>query len=162
RQSFLHWYYVLIHYMGALFCYLLCRELGCSREASLLGGIVFGLGGYVGTTDWPQMLNGAIWSPLVFLFLVRVMRSANVLANAALAGACLGVAFLSGHHQIPIFITLTSIGFWIYLIFSEAPSRRLVLMGGAALFIAFTIVVSGLQTLPAYECGKLALRWVSA
>ncbi len=70
----LNWYYFAIHYLAALFCYFLCRDLGRSLAASILGGVSFALGGYIGTTDWPQMINGAIWGPLVFLFLFRAAR----------------------------------------------------------------------------------------
>ncbi|HVV44526.1 MAG TPA: hypothetical protein VHC72_04950, partial [Bryobacteraceae bacterium] len=34
---YLNWYYMLIHYMGALFCYWLCRDLGRSELASVAG-----------------------------------------------------------------------------------------------------------------------------
>src|SRR5579864_1390571 len=57
----IQWYYVVFHYMAALFCYLLCRDLGRSRAASLIAGLAFSLAGYVGSTDWPQMVNGAVW-----------------------------------------------------------------------------------------------------
>src|SRR5512133_994816 len=79
RQSALHWYYVLIHYMAALFCFWLCRDLGRSRAASLLAGLGFALAGWMGSTDWPQMLNGAVWTPLVFLFLLRAVRGESAL-----------------------------------------------------------------------------------
>jgi hypothetical protein len=36
--SHLHWYFVLLHYMGALFCYWLCRDLNRSRTASVIAG----------------------------------------------------------------------------------------------------------------------------
>src|SRR5690349_9162863 len=49
----LQWYYVMIRYMAALFCYLLCRDLGRSRGASLIAGLAFGLAGYVGRTSQP-------------------------------------------------------------------------------------------------------------
>src|SRR5581483_6027736 len=70
----LQWYYVVIHFMAALFAYWLCRDLGRSRAASFAGGLVFALAGYVGTTNWPQMVNGAVWTPLVFLFQLRAAR----------------------------------------------------------------------------------------
>ena len=41
----------------------MCASL--SRAASVLGGLVFALGGFMGNTDWPQILNGALWLPLV-------------------------------------------------------------------------------------------------
>jgi hypothetical protein len=159
RQSYLHWYFVLIHYLGALFCYWLGRDLKRSRTASILAGVVFGLSGYCGSVDWPQMLNGAIWAPLVFLFFLRAMRGEAPLANSALAGAALGVSFLSGHHQAPVFISLAVGGAWIYFwIRAEVPRARIAAL--AALFAVFVVLTSGLQVLPIYEYGKLSLRWV--
>ena len=83
RQSFLHWYFMLIHFQAALFCYWLCRDLKRSRAASLLAGLTFGLGGFVGTSLWPQMLNGAVWAPLVLLFFLRAMRGERPVSSAA-------------------------------------------------------------------------------
>jgi Bacterial membrane protein YfhO len=159
--SYLNWYFVLIHYMGALFCYWLCRDLKRSRTASVIAGAAFGLSGYLGAIGWPQMLNGAVWAPLVFLFFLRAMRGHSPWANAALSGAALGFAFLSGHHQIPIFLSLAVGAAWIfYWMKAEMPRRKII--GLAVLFGIFVVLTSGLQILPIYEYGKLALRWVNA
>ena len=159
----LNWYFVAMHYMAALFCYLLCRDLKLSLPASLLGGAAFGLGGYIGSTDWPQVLNGAVWLPLVFLFFLRAMRNERPLVNSALSGMFLGMAFLGGHHQMPFYITLAIGAAWIYYFFvvkRETPfARRTALVAVFGLFLA---LVSALQTLPAYEYGKLAVRWVGS
>lgn len=161
RQSFMHWYFVVIHWMGAVFCYWLCRDLRRSRGASILAGAVFGLGGYLGTTDWPAMLNGAVWAPLVFLFLLRALRGERPLASAAAAGALLGVSWLGGHHQVPIFVTIATGAVWLYFILRGGrPDWRLVRL--AAVFAVFLALTGALQTLPAYEYGRLAKRWVSA
>ena len=82
----LQWYFVVIRFMALAFCYLLCRDLGRSRPASLLAGSVFALGGYIGNTGWPQMVNGVLWLPLVFLFLLRATRGQYPLRNAGLSG----------------------------------------------------------------------------
>ncbi len=159
RHGYLHWYYVLIHFMAVLFCYWLCRDLKRSRTASLLAGISFGLGGYIGTTDWPQMINGAVWAPLVFLFLLRSLDGRRPVASAALAGMFLGIAWLSGHHQIPIYVTLAAGGVWLYHMLRKGwPNWRLARL--AAVFLLFTALVGALQILPAYEYGKLSRRWV--
>jgi hypothetical protein len=152
----LAWYYVVIHLMAAWFCYLLCRGLGRSRAASLAGGLIFSLSGYLGGISWPQMINGAVWAPLVFLFQFRAAER-RPFANAALSGMFLGIAFLSGHHQIPVFIALAWAGVWIYRIVRD---RRFVLP--AALALVFAGLAGALQTLPTYEYGRLAKRWVSA
>lgn len=153
----LAWYFVAIHLMAAGFCYLFCRSLGRSRTAGLAGGLIFSLSGFLGNTAWPQMMNGAVWIPLVFLFQLRASRGRRAAANAALSGMFLGVAFLSGHHQIPIFTAVASVGVWIYLL---ARNRRLLVPAAAALL--FAGLSGAMQTLPAYEYGRLAKRWVSA
>ena len=153
----LAWYYVTIHLMAAGFCYLFCRSLGRSRTASLAGGLIFSLSGFLGNTPWPQMMNGAVWIPLVFLFQLRASRGPRPAVNAALSGMFLGIAFLSGHHQIPIFTTVAWVGVWIYLL---ARDRRLLVPAAVALLFAF--LSGAMQTLPAYEYGHLAQRWVSA
>lgn len=157
----LQWYYVMIHFMAALFCYLLCRDLGRSRGASLIAGLTFSLAGYVGWTDWPQMVNGAVWTPLIFLFLLRAVRGVRAWASASLCGASLGMAWLSGHHQVPIFLTLASGGTWLYYIFKDGrPDWRITRLAGVAM--VFAPIVGALQILPAQEYGRLAWRWAGA
>ncbi len=142
--------YILTHFLAALFCYWLCQYLGRSQAASILAGAAFALSGVVGSVGWPQMLNGAIWTPLVFLFLLRSIRGERPLASAGIAGAFLGVAFLSGHHQIPTFIGLMAAGVWIF----EIWRHRLPALKPAALFIVFTVLVSALQNCPRTSTGR--------
>jgi Bacterial membrane protein YfhO len=160
-QWALHWYYVLIHFQAALFCYWLCRDLGRSPAASVFAGSIFAFSGFVGTTDWPQMLNGAVWAPAVFLFFLRMLRGERPLLNAAWSGACLGIAFLSGHHQIPVFISLALGGAWLYYLFEEGrPDRKRI--QNLLVFGLFVVLLGAFQMFPAYEYGKTALRWVGA
>jgi hypothetical protein len=162
RHDALIWYFVLIHYMAALFCYLLCRDLGRSRAASVLAGCVFAFGGYVGNVDWPQMLNGAVWAPLVFLFLLRILRGWQVLASAVLCGFFLGVSFLSGHHQVPLFVfyatLLTMLFFAVRAAYRRESFAKLALATVTIVVMAF--LAGAAQILPAWEYSKLAYRWV--
>ncbi len=113
----LHWYWVLIHWLGAVFCYALCRDLGAGHTASLLGGCVFALAGFLGHTDWPQILMSSIWVPLVLLFFARAARGRTPASSAALCGAALGMAFLSGHHVVPTFTMVLVGALWlVYLV----------------------------------------------
>jgi hypothetical protein len=161
RPLFLDWYYVAIHFMAAAFCYRLCRDLGRSQNASLLAAMIFSFAGYVGSTQWPQMLNGAVWIPLVFLYLLRAGAGKRTVVNGALAGALFGVAWLSGHHQVPMFTSLAFAGAWLYFIFREGrldwPMAR-----AAAVSLVFVALCGALQILPALEYGHLARRWVGA
>jgi hypothetical protein len=157
RQDVLHWWYVLVHYLAGLTAYTLCRDLGRSRLASVLGGIVYSLAGYVAYTDSPQMLHGAIWAPLVFLFLFRAERGENQLRNALLSGFFLGISWLAGHHQMQIFLSLAVAAMWLWIC---ARNRKLLLCAAAA--FAMTAMTSAFQTLPAAEYGHQAVRWVGA
>jgi hypothetical protein len=161
QQSYLHWYFVLAHFMAAWFCYMLCRDLKRSRSAAVVAGCAFALGGWVGTIGWPQMLNSAVWAPLVLLFLLRSLRGEHPVASAAASGAFFGMAWLGGHHQIPIFLLLATGGIWLYHVFWKLrPDWHVARL--AAIFLIFTVLVGGLQILPAYEYGRLAKRWVGA
>jgi len=155
RQNIANWYYVLIHWLAALFAWKLCRDQGCTEWGALLGGFLYGTGGYFGYVDWPQMLNGAVWAPLVLMYLLRAERGERVWASAAMGGLCLGVALLSGHHQVPIFIGLSAAAVWGFLIYHD---RRLA--APAMLFFVMAGLASALQALPAWEYSRHAVRWV--
>jgi hypothetical protein len=88
-----HLYFILTHCFAALFCYWLCRDLGRTVPASVFAGFAFALGGTVGSIEWPQMLNGAIWIPLVLLFYLRSVRGPGDLRSAAFSGTFLGIKF---------------------------------------------------------------------
>lgn len=168
RLGYLHWYFVAIHWMAAVFCYWLCRDLRRGRIAALFGGSLFALSGFMGTTDWPQMLNGAVWIPLVILFLLRALRGERPISNGILAGVFWGVSWLGGHHQVPIFLSLTVGALCLYhAIELQADSRlgfriRWHVVRLTALAAAFAVAAGALQILPAVEYGKLAIRWVGA
>lgn len=156
-------YWIAIHYMAALFCFFLLRDLKRGFAASLLGSVAFAAGGYMATIAFPQMQNGAVWIPLVFLFTLRAMRGERPRTNAALSGMFLGVSLLSGHHQVPIFIALTIAGVWTYHLARQRTARQIrTALGCIALFGIFAVLASGLQSLPAVEYGRLSLRWAGA
>lgn len=161
--GFLNWYFVLIHYFAALASYALCRDLKCSRLASLFGGAAFALCGYFAVLGWPQMLNGATWAPLVFLFFFRVLRGESPVRNSIFCGAIYGFSFLSGHHQAPIFVGLALTFSWLYcLAIYRRRGQTLLGLACAACTVVFTGLVSAAQMLPAIEYGKHSLRWVNA
>ena len=160
RLFWINAYFLTIHYLGALFCYLLCRDLGRGVPASVFGGAAFALGGWLGPTDWPQMISGGIWAPLVFLFFLRALRGDRPIRNGALAGAMLGLAVLSGHHQIPIFIALAVGGCWLYYLAHGWMDRRRWL--ALAAFGTMAGLVGAIQILPASDYGHQAVRWVGS
>lgn len=156
----LHWYWVLIHWLAAAFCYWLCRDLKAGVLPSLLGASIFALAGFMGHTEWPQMLMSAVPIPLVLMFFARVFRGERPLANAALCGAALGAAFLAGHHNIPIYTAVIMGALWLWFLASRRRERKA--WTSAAVFLLVFPLVSAFQALPAIEYGRHALRWVGA
>ena len=157
RPFYLNAYFILIHFIAALNCFLLCRYLGRSRLAGIIAGCLFAFGGYVGNIDWPQMINGVIWAPLVFLFLLRATSGIQPAFSSACSGLFLGLCWLSGHHQGPTFVTYAVAFTWLYFIWQKPSTAKL-----AVLFGIFFIATAGLQIFPALEYGKLARRWVGS
>ena len=160
RQDVLHWYYVLTRVLAALTCYAFARGLGRSRAASIIAGCVFSLAGYVAYTDWPQMVNGAVWAPLVFLYIFRVSKGERVLASSLLSGFFLGLVWLTGHHQMPLFVSLGACGVWLAVIADRKFGAKTIRL--AALAFVMTGMTSAFQTLPLAEFGRSAVRWVGA
>jgi hypothetical protein len=73
----------------------------------------------------------------------------------------LGVAWLSGHHQLPFFTTLAAGGAWLYYIFRSGRLDQRVALAAMTAFL-ITGLTSALQILPASEYAHLAKRWVGA
>ena len=150
-------YWVLIHWLAAVFMYALCRDLGCGYAASILGGAIFAVAGFVGHTDWPHVLIGAIWIPLVLLFFARVVRGHKPVSSAALCGAALGLAFLGTHPVVPTFTTLLAGALW--LAYVAGDWRRARYFG---VFLVAWMGMASAQILPAIEYGRQAVRWAGA
>ena len=159
RLSNLNWYFVLIHFMAALAAYALCRDLGRSRTASVFGAAAFAFGGYVATTAWPRMLHPTVWAPLALMFSLRAIRGEKPIRNSLLSGLFLGVQWIGGHHQIPVFTLLAITGLWIFHIARGDRIRRV------GLYLALVIMMVGtgaVQMFPAFSYGHGAVRWVNA
>lgn len=155
--AFLNWYYVIAHTIAAVSCYALCRDLRRSRAASMAGAFAFAFGGFVGSVAWLDVLNGAIWTPLLCLLFLRAARGIRPWRNAALCGLVLGVAWLSGHHELPLLISYSLAGGWAW-----AAWRRgwRAVAGPAALMFVIAGLLAAVQLWPTAEFARRSQRWV--
>ncbi len=155
QYAYLNGYWVLLHALAALACYALCRDWGLSRTGALLAAIGFGCGGFLGTVAWLDVAAGAIFTPLVLLYLSRALEGRRPYASAACAGLFLGLAWLSGHHEIPLLVSFLFLTIWAIAIWHRRAALPLA-------FIAVLIagLVAALQVLPTVEFGRLSQRWV--
>ncbi len=140
-----HWWFVLLHMIAGVFAYWLCRDLRLHRLAAISGGVFYAIGGYMGHTTWPSYLGGAIWFPLIALYGIR--------GNPWMTGLFLGLSWMSGHHQVPLFATVAGLG-----LVAANPSRARLRFAVTALTVAG--LVGAVQILPALEYGRHTVRWV--
>ncbi|MCZ2149722.1 MAG: YfhO family protein [Bryobacterales bacterium] len=155
KFGYLNWYWALIHFLAALFAYLLARDLGLGKEAAWMSAFAFGYGGFVGTVAWLDVVNGAIWTPLIILFVLRAERGWSRMPSAALGGLFLGVAWLSGHHEAPILVSLLCAVTWLYFC-----RRKRELLPAAGLFFLVCGLIAAVQVIPTYEFARHSVRWV--
>ena len=168
----LHVFLVLAHLLGACFMFFLAKELGVkSGFGAFISALCFGLGGFVGNNPWPNILDSAIWLPLIFLFLLRALRtesSGRGILYASLGGLCLGMSILAGSLHVPIMNAIAVVTAGIFFAWQEgkepaAPRKGLPLFGRCGLLVLVVGIVSfaaaAIQLLPSIEYSALALRW---
>jgi len=163
QTPILNGYFVFIHILGAWAMYALLRSIRLVPPVAALAAVAFGAGGFMATVDWPQMLNGAIFLPIVILFWLRFFRAPGRFVFAALAGAAGGFSVLSGHHSSPIIILTAVAGVTAYMLFERRLTRRRVACYavGAGFFGLFFFLLSAAQSLPATEYWRVAYRFIN-
>ncbi len=157
---FLNVYFLLIRWIGAAGMYRLARGLGCGRAVSVLAGFAYAVIGNFALHMRPQMAMGAMWAPWGLRHLLRALDrppGAESARQAALGGFFLGLCWLGGHHQAPLFLSL---GFALVWAASVVRDPRRIL--AAAVFFTMAAAAGAAQLLPAMEYGRRAVRWVGA
>ncbi|MGO4883126.1 MAG: hypothetical protein ACLP59_20225 [Bryobacteraceae bacterium] len=161
----LNWLFLTMHFAGAWFFFLLCRDQGLSRTASMIGSISFSCGGYFGGAPWLDIGNGISLTPVIFLFAMRIWSEHKVRESAVLLGAAIGFSWLSGHHEAPMIncyaVVLGSLCVAVHRSLTARHLRTGVL-GWLAVALALGVAISAVQTAPLYEFARLARRWVGA
>ncbi len=142
-------------FLAGLFCFLLAKSWGLSREASLFSAITFMLGAaVVHYTTYLPLLSSSIWLPLTVLAYQRAVASESR-RWIAFGGVSLALQILGGHPQ-PVFYTLLLLfGYGVCFAFGKSFLRRLAVlavMGGIALGL------SGVVVLPAIQLMRLSTR----
>lgn len=152
---FFNLYFLAIRWLGAAAMYRLARSLGCGRALSVAAGFAFAAVGWFAFQTRPQMAMSAAWAPLVLRYVLPCLQSDHRWREAVLGGFFLGLCWLGGHHQAPLFLS-TGIGLaWAGLLVRQ-PRR----WPAAALFLLTAAAAAALALLPAVEYGRRAVRWV--
>ena len=115
----LEWEAVVHFGLAATFTFLLVELLTSSVAAGLIGGVVFGFGGFL--TSYPSqqlpVLESTVWLPLELYCLERAARSKGWLASSrwvAAAGACVALAVLAGHPQTVLYLAYIAAAYFLF------------------------------------------------
>jgi hypothetical protein len=167
-------FFVFTHFLGVCFFFVLARELGRSRFASLVSSLCFSLAGVVGHLSWPHMLESSIWLPIILLFLLRAFKERNTRRAALCAAVCglaLGMSILAGGLHVVIMQCLVIVSTAVFYGWQGHYSGdefwpRSAMLVRIAWLTAVAVVVAGaagaIQLLPSAEYSPLALRWMGS
>ena len=165
-----HQWIALAHFLGAAFMFALAREMGLSRFASMVAGICFAFGGFVAQVPWPDMVQTAIWLPLIFLFFLRALRAPALrpaISYALLGGLCMGLSILAGRLHVVMMQGMTVVGAAIFAGFHPEtqggegkpnPWVRPAVAAAGVLAVAFC--AGAVQLFPSIEHGAMVIRFV--
>jgi hypothetical protein len=109
--------YILAPYLlSSIFTYAYLREVGRSYIASLLGGLVFGYGGFmfspIGLTG--VHVNSALWLPLLLVGVERA-RKRPFLPCLLITTGAYTMSILAGSGQLFVYAGLVATGYGIFL-----------------------------------------------
>lgn len=158
--------HVLIATLGA---YMFARRrLDASINAALLGGVSFGLGGYLGAqVEHFNQLQALAWMPWVWLAYERAAGADDRIQQvkaSLLVGSLAGLMLLAGHTQsvFIVFVGLTAYALWPALEHwregrgaLRSAAKRLLPIVIAAIFGA---LLAAAQLLPTTELAALSPR----
>jgi hypothetical protein len=169
----LEWEAVVHFGLAATFTFLLVELLTGSVAAGLLGGVVFGFGGFL--TSYPSqqlpVLESTVWLPLELYCLERAVRAGfqrrakecgatakgNLLDRVrwmAAAGACAGLAVLAGHPQTVLYLAYIGAAYFLFRLSWRAWWQALWAVVPAAGLAAVQLLPS-LQLFAVNHKGKL-------
>ncbi len=163
--SALVWSAILHVWLAALFAYLFCRRsLACSRPAALLGGALFGFGGFtLARVENINQLNGLAWLPALMWLLDEAQRSrsrrARVRWSVALA-VVVALQLLAGHTQTT-FINLVGLLLFalarLIAVWRQGRPAMLAVLAPVAAIVP-GVLLAAAQLLPTLELNPLGLR----
>lgn len=165
---FYHEYLAFNRFLGAVFMFALLREFRRSHFAAFIGACAFSMGGLLARMPWPHYQESCIWLPVTFLFVLRALKretGTRALAEASLAGLCMGMSVLTGGVQFAMIQGIFIVAAIIYYgtVYPSAAVRehwpRLAAILGAVLVVAFG--AGAAQLLPLSEYSHLSLRSIS-
>jgi len=119
--------YVLHFTLMGIFFFCFARQLGLSRQASFVGGLLFMFNAHLISLVYPGH-GGKIftmtWLPIALLFLDRALKG-RMLYNMAIMGLMVGLMFYAGHIQIMFYCGIALLLFLLYNLAADFRKKGL-------------------------------------
>ncbi len=151
--------------MAAVFMYLYARTIDLGRLGALVSALVFGFGGFtVAQLHHVNLSNGALWLPLILLFVERAYRREGRarLQAVLLAGIVFAVQALALHVQVSLMTGLFLVAYLAFrsLAFPVGTLLRRVRLGLATLAgtAGLGLGLAAVQWVPLYELSRFSPR----
>lgn len=147
---------ILQHVFAALFMYLLLRHWKVSKLASLFGGIVYTFSGFnLIFSQWNGHTLASAFIPLIIYFEDRWLKEGRIFF-----GICFSLSLvfqlLSGYPQTSLYTAFLVFIYWIFLFRKKKDFYKNTV--GLGVFGLFSLLLAGIQIIPAMELWGLSQR----
>lgn len=132
---------VLQLFLGALFMYLFLNNLKLDNRAAVFGALTLTFSGFfVAWLEWGNILNTAIWLPLILFSIDRSISSGKT-KWVILTITWLIFSFFAGHLQTFFYLLILSFAYFVLRI-SESKNKKTILSFAVAcvIFLALTSI----------------------
>lgn len=156
----LHISYILHYWLAGVFLYLYLRALMQDHLTAWLSGVIFMTSGFLtGHLIHTQMLNAAVWVPLVLFFLEKLRQTGRT-RYAVGVSLTLTVQWLAGHPQISFYTYLAAGLYLLFFAWQERTAwKRTIAQGGLALLVGTAL--AAVQLMPTWELIRHSVREAS-
>ena len=149
--------------LAGWFAYLYCRTLGLGRAASALGGMSFGVCGFmVSHAKHVALISSACWLPLQLALVERALRPGRAGVRTVLWLAPItALQVLAGGLQIAYISSLGLLAYALVRLLGRrdlAGRGRLVLLGLLVISLAWALALAAPQLLPSAELAGVSER----
>lgn len=142
-------------FLAATLMYFYLKSIELRGASALLGAIVFGLGGYfLPYLSWLERVTTAVWIPLMFLCVEKLVRQRGGLWAIVLAFA-IGMAGLAGYFAVVAYELLALGLYSVWRLLFALRNQGAAKAAQTAVFLLIAVIIGGLlsavQLIPTLE-----------
>lgn len=164
----LGWSFLIISQplLMAVFLFLYLQNIGLKKEASMLGGLVFALGGFsIAWMEWGNILHVALWLPLILLAIDKVFEYSSSkieIKNKRLViwlfvfVFSLISSFFAGHLQTFFYLLVTAT-IYLFARWIQYRKQKIILVLFSVCYFLFA-VFTAVQWIPTLQLILLSAR----